>query len=291
MSEPRAETNKAESAAPAEAARAFLAELEQKARLIRTPCGEGTMAWRLWGRGPALVLFHGGAGSWRHWVRNIELAARSRTVIAADLPGLGDSTRAPDPVGAPAIAAIVAEGLDSVLGKGERYDIAGFSFGAVIAGLLAAQGKERVRSLTLVGSGGLGPPSRSVPLLKVRDKTGAERREAHRANLARMMIFDPAKIDALALEIQEENSKRARLNSGGMWISPVLLDALPLVRAPVHAVWGEHEMADRTLLDRRIALMRQARADADVTVVKGAGHWVFYEAAEEFNALLALFLE
>ena len=52
------------------------------------------MVWRTWGDGPALVLLHGGSGSWTHWVRNIAHFERDYRVIAGDLPGLGDS---PDP--------------------------------------------------------------------------------------------------------------------------------------------------------------------------------------------------
>jgi len=50
--------------------------------------------------------------------------------------------------------------------------------------------------------------------------------------------------------------------------------------------WGDHEMADRAMLDVRIALLRQARPDVAIQIIPGAGHWVFYEAAERFNAAL-----
>lgn len=271
-------------------ARAFLHRLEEEARRVETPCGSGRMVWRLWGDGPALVLFHGGAGSWRHWARNLRSAARARTVIAPDLPGLGDSAAAPDPVSAEAIAAIALRGLDIVLGEDARFDLAGFSFGAVIAGLVAGNSPSRVRTLTLIGPGGLGPPGRSVPLERVRDKSGAERMAAHRTNLSRMMLFAPAGIDALAIEIQEQNSRQARLISGAMWSSPVLRPVLPRLAFPLYGIWGEHEMADRTLLEVRIALLKEARPDAEITVVEGAGHWVFYEAAETFNAILSRIL-
>ena len=162
----------------------------------------------------------------------------------------------------------------------------GFSYGGVIAGLVAANADDRVRSLTVIGTGGLGPPNRSVELVRVRDKTGAERLAAHRDNLLRMMLANPANADVLALEIQEQNTKRARLNSGFMWMSRVLHDALPLVHGHVHAFWGEHEMPDRAMLDVRMALLRQARPDVQVEVIPNAGHWVFYEAALHFNAAL-----
>ena len=38
------------------------------------------------GSGPDLVLFHGGMGSWKHWVRNVEPLATRFTVHALDHP-------------------------------------------------------------------------------------------------------------------------------------------------------------------------------------------------------------
>jgi pimeloyl-ACP methyl ester carboxylesterase len=272
--------------ADAETAQALLENLDRTAQHWETPCGDGTMVWRGWGRGPAVLLVHGGAGSWRHWVRNLAALSRDHTVIVPDLPGLGDSARAPDPIGAESVAAIVGQGLDVVLGPDAAIHVAGFSYGGVIAGLVAANAADRVRSLTLIGTGGLGLPNRSVELVRVRDKTGAERIEAHRDNLLRMMLADPANVDALALEIQEQNSKRARLNSGFMWVSRVLHEALPRVHGHVHGFWGEHEMTDRAMLDVRIALLRQARPDVEVEIIPKAGHWVFYEAADRFNTAM-----
>jgi len=272
--------------ADAETAQAVLEHLDRTAQHWETPCGDGRMVWRGWGRGPAVLLVHGGAGSWRHWVRNLGTLTDGHTVMAPDLPGLGDSARAPDPISAESVAAIVGQGLDKVIGSDAAVHIVGFSYGGVIAGAVAANAADRVRSLTLIGTGGLGPPNRSVELVRVRDKTGAERLAAHRDNLLRMMLADPANVDALALEIQEQNTSRARLNSGFMWMSRVLHEALPRVHGHVHAFWGEHEMADRAMLDVRMALLRQARPDVEIEVIPQAGHWVFYEAAERFNAAL-----
>ena len=69
---------------------AFVEGVAAEAQRIETPCGDGSMVWRVWGSGPPLVLFHGGYGSWMHWIRNVLVLAREFTVIAPDLPGLGE---------------------------------------------------------------------------------------------------------------------------------------------------------------------------------------------------------
>ncbi len=69
--------------------------IEATSRAVRVPMGNGgRMMWHVWGEDsgkPILLLFHGGSGSWIHWIRNVQPLARQFTVYAADLPGLGDS--------------------------------------------------------------------------------------------------------------------------------------------------------------------------------------------------------
>ena len=36
------------------------------AEVVHTPCGDGNLVWRRWGKGRPLVLVHGGSGSWTH---------------------------------------------------------------------------------------------------------------------------------------------------------------------------------------------------------------------------------
>jgi len=244
------------------------------------------MVWHLWGEGPPLVLLHGGSGSWRHWARNIPVLSRDRTVLAADLPGLGESALPPEAPTPEGVGAIVAEGLRQLLPEDGACDLIGFSFGALIAGHAAAAAPRRVRSLTLLGAGALGVPRGAIQLERVRDKTGAARMAAHRTNLARLMIADPARIDALALEIQEWNSRHARLASLPFATTASLGEALARVPAPVAAIWGELDAPAAPDLPGRVAALQRARPDARVRIIPGAGHWVAYEAPEAVHAAL-----
>jgi pimeloyl-ACP methyl ester carboxylesterase len=265
---------------------AFLDRLERAARRTETPCGDGTMAWRLWGEGPVLVLFHGGAGSWRHWAHNIDVLSREYRLLVPDLPGLGESAFPPSATSAEAIAEVVAAGIDVVLGHDTFYDLVGFSFGGTMASCVAAIHGARLRSLTIVGSGRVGPPSSGIELLKVRHLTGHERMAAHRTNLNRLMIADPAKIDDLALTIQDWNTMRSRVKTPILSSSGALWRALDKVHVPVNGIWGERDAPANPRAHERVAAMRARRPDADVRVIPGAGHWVAYEAPEQFNAML-----
>jgi pimeloyl-ACP methyl ester carboxylesterase len=265
---------------------ALLDRLERSARRTETPCGDGTMVWRSWGNGPVLVLFHGGAGSWRHWAHNIDMLSRDYRLLVPDLPGLGESAFPPEGDDAAHVAEIVARGIDVVLGADVQYDVAGFSFGGTMASCVGAIHGTRVRSVTIVGSSGVGPAGSAVELMKVRHLSGDERVAAHRTNLNRLMIADPAKIDDLALAIQEWNTRHSRLKTPTLSRSGALQRAIAQVHVPVNGIWGELDAPANPRAPQRVAALRALRPDADVRMIPGAGHWVAYEAPEQFHAIL-----
>ena len=261
-----------------------------EARRIETPCGDGGMVWRIWGSGPPLVLFHGGYGSWTHWIRNVLVLARKFTVIAPDLPGLGESATPPEPHTAEGLAAIVVAGLEIVLPKGTAPHIAGFSFGGVLGGHVAAQLGDRLRALTIVGSNGLGLVRQPTALERV--SAGASAAEAlavHRHNLGVLMIADPSRVDELAVYIQSQNAPRGRVKSRRFSRADTLARALPLVKARLDGIWGERDATARSHLEERARVLRSFQPGARFEVIAGAGHWVQYEAADRFNMVLAEF--
>ena len=106
------------------------------------------------GQGPDVVLFHGGMGSWKHWVRNIDALAARFTVHALDHPAYGDSPSLPRETTGP-------EYLDLMYGiMGEMFPgetllrLGGFSFGGAIAANLARRLGPRVTHLALISPGG-----------------------------------------------------------------------------------------------------------------------------------------
>ena len=261
---------------------AEIAALEASATRHRTA---GDVVWREWGEGVPLVLLHGGSGSWRHWLRNITALSAQYRLLVPDMPGLGESALPEEET--PAGAALVLRwGLEALLGSERRYHLAGFSFGANVGGQLAAMEGTHLRSYTAIGAASLGLPRPPLDLLKVRDKTGQARREAHRENLARLMVHDRALIDDTALEIQEHNTQHARLRSRGFAGTGMLRDALAQAKAPLAGIWGEFDTVAWPDVRARLDVLRGIDPGLLEAVIPGAGHWVTYEAAEEFNAAL-----
>lgn len=271
-----------------DAPEARIARIEAAARRAVVAVASGAMVWRVWGEGPPLVLLHGASGSWTHWIRNVvPLAARYR-VLAPDMPGYGDSDAPPEPHTADGMADLVAAGIERMLPAPAVLDLAGFSFGAIIGGLVAARLGARVRTLALLGPGGLGlTPATPRALLRLEPGMGPEAvRHVHRENLRTLMLADPESADELAVTLQIDNVRRARFKSGTIPVSDVLARALPAIRAHLAGIWGGRD----AFTSHHQAEIRQVLAAADpeveTRVIETAGHWVNYEAPGAANALL-----
>lgn len=266
----------------------MLARLEARASRETTPHAAGAMAWRVWGKGRPVVLLHGASGSWAHWIRNIPALAGRARVYAADMPGFGDSDLPALPHTADTLAAAVADGIERLVPPPAALDLAGFSFGGIIGGLVAARLGARLESLVLIGAGGLGVSPPPLPALVRIDgaMTAREAARAQRENLGRLMFGDAARVDKLAVRVQAENLRRARFKSGTIPTSSVLREALPTVRARVWGIWGSRDAFVGPHLRAYRETLAAAAPAARFRVIEGAGHWVIYEAAAKVNAVL-----
>ena len=269
-----------------------IATTSDTSEVLVAPMGNGgNMTWHVWNRGstkPILLLFHGGSGSWIHWIRNVLPLSRHFEVYAADLPGLGDSDPPDDVQDVWSVTNGVKTAVDALLPKDRDFAITGFSFGGMVGGHIAILAGERLKRLVLVGAGGLKatrkPTEKLHKLLPsmAPDVLAAEARR----NLELLMIHDPKKIDGVAIHMQILNTTRARTRSREMGQAFRLSEVLPRVRTPMTGIWGEFDSTTYPFLQERIDLFRAVQPDFEMNVIPGAGHWVAYEAADAFNARL-----
>src|SRR5689334_9252282 len=128
------------------------------------------IAYRDVGRGPALLLIHGMAGSSATWQAIIPQLSKKYRVIAPDLLGHGESAKPRGDYSLGAFAVWLRDLLDE-LGV-HRATVIGQSLGGGIAMQFAYQHRDYCERLVLIGSGGLGPDL--SPLLRVLSAPGAE---------------------------------------------------------------------------------------------------------------------
>jgi 2-hydroxy-6-oxonona-2,4-dienedioate hydrolase len=272
-----------------------LAVRERLGRGRRLDTGHG-VAWHAWAPereaipgAPPVVLLHGGSGSWTHWVLNIvPLLDAGRRVLAADLPGFGDSAPLAQGHDADAMLAPLAASLGE-LAAGQAVDLVGFSFGGMAAGMLLAEHPALARRLVVVGAPAMGvAPERPIELRAWRHlKTPQAQAEMHRHNLGVLMLHDPDLIDGLALEVHATNVVRDRVPRRRLSRTDILVRSLASVPCPVHAIYGEHDVLYVGQLPQLgEALARAARDFRGLQLIAGAGHWVQFEAPRAFDAAL-----
>ena len=283
----------------------LIRSLEAQSESLCTPLGRdpgsGLLHWRRW-RAAAdapvvpdlpLVMLHGGSGSWTHWLRSIEpLRKAGYTLYLPDLPGFGDSDAVAGGVDVDSMIDPLALGMQQLLGigvDGPLCDLVGFSFGGMAAGLLAAQYPKLVRHLVLVGAPGMGvTEGRSVRLKGWRHlPTPEAQREAHRDNLAALMLHDAGLIDEDTLALHALNVTRDRLPRRRLSQTDILAQALARVQAPVSAIYGAYDPLYLGRLDvLQALLLRLARGRLRWQQIENAGHWVQHERPEQFHAAL-----
>jgi len=274
-------------------ARAALDALRARSTEIHTPCGNGSLVWRAWGpetsSHPPVVLLHGGFGAWNHWARTIPALEAEYRVIAVDLPGCGDSATPAKPYEAADLATILSAGLDTVVPNDAPFDLFGFSFGGVLSGLIAHAQARRIHRLVIVGSPILGliatgPANDLVPVPRSLPPEAAA--PLYRGNLEKLMVRDPAAVDALAMVLHAENMAKARLRSRHIARTSVLADSLRDLPCPLACIFGDADVTLKPDLAGIRAYVEAIHPGVDFRVVPGSGHWVQYEAADAFNALL-----
>jgi len=128
-----------------------------------------------------------------------------------------------------------------------------------------------------------GPVSNVEPLSKSDTRAQALARQGR--NLGRIMLADPSSIDSVARQLQYDNVTRARIRTHWLAKSDVLALSLPHVTVPTDIIWGTRDVYAPDL-DERERVVNALRSGVNVHRIKGAGHWVMYECADEFNRVL-----
>jgi pimeloyl-ACP methyl ester carboxylesterase len=255
-----------------------------------TPLDDGKLCWQHWSSpdaGEPLILLHGGFGSWNHWFANIPGLRTRRDLWTVDLPGLGDSGPVPARATPAEFAEFIRRGMSDLLGSRD-YELAGFSFGAMVGARLAAD--PRCRRFTAIGAAGCGKLHVQVPLQPPPPAATAWTKAApvHRANLRALMFSEGASIDELAVYLHAANLARHRFNSRALSRTSDFVDALPAVGGRLVTVWGSEDATagGAAAIDERRRRILEVRPDAAFHILPGVGHWAMYEAPAATNALL-----
>ena len=267
---------------------AQLDQLRDTARSIWSGPEGARIHWAEWGPrdAPVMVMLHGAYGSWPHFVRNINAFSHDHRVLIPDIPGYGRSDTPPAPVRLVDIAAQLARALDEVIGPDTPYRLVGFSFGGGLSGPLLLEHPGRQTHVLLGAPAGIAPPA-TPAMVSVRNRTGDDLIAAQRANLQSIMLKRPESVTPLALRIQHECTAMARLRVERVDWGPGLIVSVPGYKGNLTCVWGDSDsFVDPAELPDRPARIRAMNPAADTHILPETGHWMQFESAESFNAIL-----
>ena len=250
------------------------------------------MAVQRRGQGPDVVLFHGGMGSWKHWIRNADALATRFTVHALDHPSYGDSPSVPRETTGPEYLDLMHRLVLETLPGDAPLRLAGFSFGGAIAANLARRLSPRVTHLLLISPGGF--PRRRFgdrPTRSYREAGDDDTlfREICRHNLLINMLSDPASISDETIDIQAECVRRARFDSRKVSAGGTLLADLAAAHCRIRLLWGERDDSAFRPASLLIGEIAAAVPALDAHRIPRAGHWSAYENAPEVNRLMLEF--
>jgi 3-oxoadipate enol-lactonase len=242
------------------------------------------------GKGPAVVLVHGGLVDSRLWNDQMKEFAKHHRVVRYDLRGFGRSAAAPQPFSH-------IEDLRALMDflKIERATVVGLSLGGIIAADFALEHPERVDRLVLVGAGLRGdkqPP----------DKDAMKAYEAASKGIAEEFVNVTMKLGLYAAvregtpayarlrQMMLENFKAVSTFAPGFLKYPAqpTIERLGQIKAPTLVIiGGEDAQSLKNVADTLAAGIPGARK----VVIPGASHHPPVERPDKFNKAVLSFLK
>lgn len=257
--------------------------------------GDATISYLEAGQGPALVLLHGIGSAARSFTEQFEGLTDRYRVIAWDAPGYGASScLGAEWPSAGDYAAVLAGFLDAL--EIRSCHLLGHSLGSLMAARFAADYPDRVVSLTLssiaVGHGEL-PEGDRRKMLEQRLEDVAALGSRGMAEKRGPRLLGP---DASADMVRRVVDTMAAINPAGYTQAARMLSAgnikvdVSRLREtlPLQIVYGDADVITPPARNQEIAALRP---QAPVHVISGAGHALYLEKPERFNAILRDFLK
>ncbi|QZT60694.1 alpha/beta fold hydrolase [Mycolicibacterium austroafricanum] len=256
------------------------------------------------GDGAPVVLLHGGgpgASGISNYSRNIDALAASYRVIVPDMPGYGRSTKYVDHSDPFGYLADSIRGMLDEMGVQQAH-LVGNSYGGAAALRLALDTPHRADRLVLMGPGGIGT-TRGLPTPGLKSLLGyyageGPSREKLATFIRNYLVYDgPSVPDELidlryqaSLDPQVVADPPLRRPSGlrTLWRMDLTRDKrLRRLPNPTLVLWGRDDKVNRPAGG---PILLNMMPNAELVMTSHTGHWMQWERAELFNALVSDFL-
>ena len=261
---------------------------------VESTLGRSTVEYVSVGEGPAILLVHGLAGSWRNWLENIPRLSDRHRVVALDLPGFGASPMPPEPISMPGYGSVVAA-LAKELGLPPDTVLVGHSMGgvAVTEALLQSPGSFAGGCLVAAAGPGATPAPEGAEEFARRlvslyeDRPGRDpgrslsRKRLRTAGLS-PFIAHPGQIGTEILwELLTWGARPPGLVPAALALGRMEgREDLSRIEQPVLLLWGTRDL----LVPLRVAYAYQRRLPmSELVVLNDTGHMLQMERPARFN--------
>jgi pimeloyl-ACP methyl ester carboxylesterase len=254
--------------------------------------GGSKLYYEIAGKGPAVVLIHGGLADSRLWDNQFDKFARHFKVVRYDLRGFGKSDFSYGPY------SHVADlhGLLKYL-KIESASLVGLSLGGIIAADFAIEHPGMVEKLVLTSSG-LRAGARSLrnaqaaAIYKVSEEQGpgqaiemwldhpffaSGRKNAAYVKLTRQMLIDNFRYWGPTPQVIQLT-----------WSSPPTIDRLTEIKAPTQIVTGDKDAPE---ILTAAEMLKAGIAGSTTRVIKNTSHHLVMEKPGKYNRIVLDFLQ
>ena len=245
--------------------------------------------WQRQGTGPEVVLVHGFLGSSKIFEPLVEHLVHRFSVTTIDLPGFAGSYDVPVPSTVEELSQMVVETIRSA--GLDKCAILGHSLGAWIALEISLQQPVLLTKMVLYGGSPDGHcPERFEPYEESIEKIRSQGIESFAVDLAaewfRLGKEDP--MYPLAREAGSTSNEEAAILHVKSWNQWKTRDRLVEVKTPTLIVCGDCDRS--THPDLSIEMWKKI-SRSQLFIAPNAGHIVHLEYTQEFNAIVAKFLE
>jgi pimeloyl-ACP methyl ester carboxylesterase len=212
------------------------------------------------GKGPTLVLLHGGGDSGEHsFVRQLDVFSEFHHIVAPDQVGQGRTPEVPGPLSYTAMMDDTAALLQRL--KLKKADIVGFSDGGILALMLAIRHPDLVRRVVISGVN-ISPDGLKAEDLQELREAQAKTPKTIDEKLAHLWLTSPTETElSLAL--------------------------LSTINQPVLVISGDR---DAITLEHTLQIFH-ALPQAELCVLPGTDHGTFSSRSEWLNPIISAFLD
>ena len=230
------------------------------------------MYYAVYGKGPPVLLIHGGLGYADIWGAQVADLAKDHMVIVADSRGHGRSTRNADPYSYDLMSSDYLALLDFL--KVDKTALVGWSDGGIIGLDIAMNHPERLTKLFAQAANskvdGLNPDvMKNKTFAAYIDKSG---------EIYKKISPTPDQYDAFVEQIS------------GMWASQPNWsdDDLKKIKTPVAIVLGDH---DEAITREHTEYMAKTIPGAKLVILDNASHFAMLQDPEGYNKAVRDFID